>query len=171
MDGTWSRVAADLLSRAIAVLEEADARDEALATVKASRRVAMFTTNPVMIPAGRAWRLGVLLLDRAGTLYATGMVTRAIVPGIAVTNRSAAAEERRDYRRAAARGAFREGEVINHGYTPIALDDDSLVAGSGPLEVLDGALVVRLESGALGHGTVPLEKYLADRVELLTLGN
>jgi hypothetical protein len=171
MEGTWSSVVADLVDRTIASLENADARDEALATVKASRRVAVFTTNPVMVPAGRAWRLGVLLLDRSGNLYATGLVTRAIVPGIAVTNRSAAAEERRDFRRAAARGSFREGEVINHDYTPIVIDDEKLAAGSGPLEVLDGQVVVRLEAGALGHGTVPLEKYLVDRVELLTLGS
>jgi len=171
METSWSSVVAELLAHTIQELVEADARDEALAIVKPSRGVAMFKTSPVMVPTGRAWRLGVLLLDRDGGLFATGEVTRAIVPGIAVTNRSAAAERRRDFRRAAARGSFREGEVINHGYVPIALDEENLLAGSGPIEVLDGQLVVRLEAGTLGHGTVPLDRYLRDRAELLTFGS
>jgi hypothetical protein len=155
----------ELLARAVAGLESAGVHDEALAAWKHSRGVFGIGASDSLVPAGRAWRLGVLLLDRGGFLYSTGQVTRAVQPGRAAVNRSAAGEERRAIRAIAARGDFTRGEVINHGWEPIALDDASLAAGSGPLSIQDGVVMVRFDPGDLG--VAPLERYLADRVSIL----
>lgn len=81
------------------------------------------------MPAGRAWRLSMLPLDRSGNLFATGSVTRAVEPG-RVTNQSPAAEVRRAARRTAARGPFARGDVVNFGFA-LSIDAESLRAGSG----------------------------------------
>jgi hypothetical protein len=155
----------DLLARTVAQLEAAGVHDEALAAWKHSKGVFGIGASDSLVPAGRAWRLGVLLLDRGGFLYSTGEVTRAVQPGRAAVNRSAAGEERRAIRAIAARGDFARGEVINHGWQPIAIDEASLAAGSGPLSVRDGVVMVRFDPGDLG--VAPLERYLADRVGIL----
>jgi hypothetical protein len=155
----------DLLARTVAQLEAAGVHDEALAAWKHSKGVFGIGASDSLVPAGRAWRLGVLLLDRSGFLYSTGEVTRAVQPGRAAVNRSAAGEERRAIRAIAARGDFARGEVINHGWQPIAIDEASLAAGSGPLSVRDGVVMVRFDPGDLG--VAPLERYLADRVGIL----
>lgn len=156
----------ELLDRTIAQLESAGIHDEALAAWKHSKGIFGVGASDSLVPAGRAWRLGVLLLDRAGFLYATGEVTRAVQPGRAAVNRSAAGEERRAIRAIAARGDFARGEVINHGWQPIPLDRASLEAGSGPLTVTDdGVVMVRFDPGDLG--VAPLDRYLADRVGIL----
>jgi hypothetical protein len=157
----------DLLARTVDRLQAAAVPDEALATVKRARGLMGLSGASRMVPAGRVWRLGVLLLDATGRLYATGGVTRAIVPLRAVTNRSAAAEERREDRRSAARGPFPEGEVVNFGYTALALDTAALEAGSGPLSVRDGVVMVRWSDGDATLGIRELSEYLADRVGLL----
>ena len=154
-----------LLARTVDSLVAAGVRDEALAAWKHSRGVFGIGASDSLVPAGRAWRLGVLLVDRGGFLYATGQVTRAMQPGRAAVNRSAAGEERRAIRAIAARGDFARGEVINHGWEPIALDDASLAAGSGPLTLENGVVMVRFDAGDLG--VAPLERYLADRVSIL----
>jgi hypothetical protein len=155
----------DLLARTVATLESAGVHDEALAAWKHSRGVFGIGASDSLVPEGRAWRLGVLLLDRAGYLYSTGQVTRAMQPGRAAVNRSAAGEERRAIRAIAARGDFARGEVINHGWQPIDLDEASLSSGSGPLSVREGVVVVRFDEGELS--IAPLERYLADRVSIL----
>ncbi len=155
----------DLLARTVAQLEAASVHDEALAAWKHSKGVFGIGASDSLVPAGRAWRLGVLLLDRGRFLYSTGEVTRAVQPGRAAVNRSAAGEERRAIRAIAARGDFARGEVINHGWQPIAIDEASLAAGSGPLSLRDGVVVVRFDPGDLG--VAPLERYLADRVGIL----
>ncbi|PYY54672.1 hypothetical protein DEJ16_10010 [Curtobacterium sp. MCJR17_055] len=77
---------------------------------------------------------------------------------------SVSAEVRRAYRAAAAKGHFAPGDTVNHGATPIPLDD-SLVDGNGTLFVRDGTPRVRWSATA---GTdVPLAAYLDDRVALL----
>lgn len=154
-----------LLARTVGDLERIGADDEALAVLREGRGIGRLRGKPYLTPIGRAWRLGVLLLDRTGGLYETGEVTRAIEPQIAVTNRSAEAERKRDYRRAAARGPFPEGETINHGFTPIDLSDAALGEGSGPLSVDGDVVLVRLASGS----RIPLKRYLADRVSLFEL--
>jgi hypothetical protein len=149
----------ELLARTVAELERIGATDEALATLRTRRGLSALSA-PMLIPIGRAWRLGVLLLDRTGGLYATGEVTRAIEPLIAVTNRSAEAERRRELRRMAARGPFPEGETINIDFVRLDVD-----APEDPLSLEHGELHVLLASGS----RVPLERYLRDRVATFTL--
>ncbi|WP_374946219.1 hypothetical protein [Agreia sp.] len=158
-----------LVAGAIESLETQGVHDEALGILREPRGFSVFKTAPIIRPAGRAWRLGVLLVDRSGGVYATGDVTRAIEPLRAVTNRSAEAEARRDDRRAAARGRFAEGEVVNHRFVALSLDDESLHAGSGPLEVQDGLVVVHWDRTSAGRGVATLDRYLADRVSVLTI--
>ena len=140
-----------MLQRSVRSLDEAGVPDEALAALK-HRRVG----GDRLVPAGRAWRLGVLLLDRSATLYATGEVTRAVEPLRGVTNRSAEAEARRAVRHLAARSRFPEGEVVNFGHAPVGPGDELL-------PIVDGVILVRWS----GSFTRPLADYLADRVALL----
>jgi hypothetical protein len=154
-----------LLTHTIERLDTAGVHDESLALWKHSRGVLGIGASESLVPAGRAWRLGVLLLGRDGFLCATGEVTRAVQPGRAAVNRSAGGEQRRAIRAMAARGNFPHGEVINYGWQRIELDDASLSAGSGPLSIRDGVVVVRFDAGELG--TAPIEGYLNDRVGIL----
>ena len=159
---------ATLLQRVAADLDSSGAHDEALGAVKAGRGFGPISTPTKIVRAGRAWRLGALLIDRNAQLYETGSVTRAIVPLRAVTNMSPEAEARRDDRRAAARGNFPEGEVVNFDYSPIDVSAAALEGGSGILSLLDGVVMVRW------NATNPprrLESYLAERVRLLTDGD
>ena len=148
-----------LLASTVAKLD--DVHDEALGVFKPSRGIAIFRTADAFAPAGRAWRLGVLLLDRSGRLYSVGEVTRAVMPGRAAVNRSALGEERRAYRAAASRSAFPAGEAINFGYAPISLDPISR-----PLFERDGHVFVVVD--AASGGCAPLDSYLAERVAVLT---
>lgn len=150
----------ELLRRTVAELEARSVPDEALATLRQRR-----FGRPKLVPSGRAWRLGVLLLDRDGHLYSTATVTRAVEPLRGVTNRSAEAESRRDLRRVAARGRFAEGEAVNVDATPLDLSDEALARGSGPLQLApDGTVLVRWNAR---DDTRPLADYLADRLSLL----
>jgi len=119
--------------------------DEALGVWRPEKKIFGVPRPPVIDPAGRAWRLGVLLLDSDGTLYATGSVTRAIVPKDFNSDKTVAGDERREIQRAAARGAFRPGETVNYEWARLT-------------EVEAEALVAPL----------PLERYLAQRLELLS---
>jgi hypothetical protein len=158
-----------LVGLAIESLLARNVHDEALGVMREPRGFSVFKTAPMIAPVGRAWRLGVLLVDKSGGVYETGDVTRAIEPLRAVTNRSAEAEARRDDRRAAARGKFPEGEVVNHRFIPLDLDDETLTAGSGPLKVRDGVVMVHWDRSSPDRGISTLERYLADRVSILTL--
>jgi hypothetical protein len=157
----------ELLLATVTQLEAAGIHDEALAAWKHTKGVFGIGASDSLEPAGRAWRLGVLLLDRGGFLYSTGEVTRAIQPGRAAVNRSAAGEERRAVRAIAARGNFPRGEVINHGWRSIATDEASLAVGSGPLSVRGGVVVVTFDPASADLGTAPLDRYLADRLAIL----
>lgn len=154
-----------LLAETIGGLLECGVPVEALGELRRGRGIGALRMAPALHPVGEAWRLGVLLLSADRRLFATGEVTRAIEPQVAVTNRSAAAERRRDFRRAAVRGRFPDGTTINHGFTELALDADSLVAGSGPLSIDGGTVVVQWSAHL---GTRPLGDYLGDRARLLT---
>ncbi len=154
-----------LLAATIETLQKTSAPIEALGEMRRGRGVGRLRTAPALHPVGHAWRLGVLLLTADGRVFATGEITRAIEPKLAVTNRSESAERRREFRRAAVRGRFPEGETINHGFTPIALDVESLAESSGPLLIENGTVVVRWSAGS---GTRPLARYLDDRARLLT---
>ncbi|MCU1508466.1 MAG: hypothetical protein JWQ12_731 [Glaciihabitans sp.] len=158
------RVLKYLLSRTVAQLDAAGAKDEALATFVPSRGIGPIRTPDALRPAGRAWRLGVLLLDRHGNLFSVGEVTRAVEPGRAATNRSAEGERRRAIRRIAARGRFAPGEVINFDYRLIEPGRDAVVSIDD-----DGRPVLHWDVGGR-EATQPLDEYLADRAELLILG-
>lgn len=149
----------DMLERVVHELERSAVPDEALATVKRGR-IGSLEFGPVkLVPAGRAWRLGVILIDRQARLYSSGEVTRAVEPQRGVANKSLEAEERREWRRAAVRGRFGAGEVVNFGYE--LLDPAS---GVGPVTVADGILMVAWNPSATPR---PLEGYLAERIALL----
>jgi len=143
---------AALLRASVDALEAAGVADEALAQIKPQRRLGPITLPLSFAPAGRAWRLGEVLLDRDARLYATGSVTRAITPKDFAANKSPAEETRRELQRAAVRGKFRQGETLNFGFTP-------LTVGDGILTESDGELLLRL-----AHAEVSLESYLADRI-------
>ena len=155
---------ARLLRETAAELDARHARDEALATVKASRKLLLVHTSASMQPAGRAWRLGVLLLGRGGEVWATGRITRATEPK-KEQGLSASVEERRDARRAASR-RFAEGEVVNYGHVPVRTDAEALRSGAAePLVLVGDAVHVRW-----GRGPGELRElgaYLADRADLL----
>lgn len=151
------------IADAVRRLVEAGARDEALARYVGDRRVLGIRRPARMEPIGRVWRLGTLLLGRNGSVFATGMLTRSLPPG-RPAYQSVSAEERRDYRAAAHRGRFAEGEAVNFDAAPIALDE-TLADASGPLLLRDDEPVVRW-SGA-SDAFVPLSDYLRDRVDLL----
>ena len=143
---------AGLIARTIETLRELDAPQESLATMKLRRFL-----PAKLVPRGRAWRLGVLLVGSDGTLYSTGTVTRAIEPLRGVANKSEEAEARRELRRAAVRGGFAEGETIN-------LDASPLTLGTGPLTEHDGVIMIEWSPG---NPPRPLDAYLADRLSLL----
>jgi hypothetical protein len=129
--------AVEILAAAVRALEAGGVADEALGIVVPARRF----RGEIIKPAGRAWRLGALLIDRELNVYETGEVTRAIEPLRGFANKSPDAEARREKRRAAVRGKFAEGEVVNFGYRVI-----------DPPEAVSG---------------IPLEAYVNDRVTLL----
>ena len=147
----------EILADTVAELERRGAPDEALATL----RIPKFGRTK-LVPTGRAWRLGVLLLTRDGQLLTTATVTRAVEPLRGVTNRSAEADARRQLRHVAAHSKFPEGEAIN--VDPVPLDVDPL---SEPL-LLEGDVVMIRWNGR--DGIRPLADYLADRLALLDEG-
>jgi len=139
-----------------ASLTARSARDEAVGIWR-ERTVLGLPRPPVIEPAGRAWRLGALLLDREGNLYAVGRVTRALEPRDFNSDKTVAGEARREEQRAAARGSFTRGETVNFDIRPV--DPDTPEA---PLAVVNGVLTV-----IDGSVRMPLARYLGDRAELL----
>jgi hypothetical protein len=150
----------------VADLRNVGAPDEAMGEFVPSRGFGPFATAEKFRIPGRAWRLGVLLIDEGARLYSTGELTRAIEPGRAAVNRSPDGERRRALRLAAARSGLRKGEVVNFGYGRIDTNADAVRMSSGPLSVIDGFVVVRLEPGAVAD----LDRYLTERYGLLTGG-
>ncbi len=154
------------LDDAVDRLATAGARDEALATFVPSRQVLLFTKKARMIPLGRAWRLGVFLLARDGTLHATGSITRAVAPGHP-GYQSVSAENRREHRAAAFRGPFIPGEPVNFDVAVIELDAASLRSSRGPLFLRDKTPLVRWSPTVADDTAVRFDAYLEDRVSLL----
>jgi hypothetical protein len=151
------------LERAVGQLETAGVADEALAVFTIPKRILFVQRAPVMLPLGRVWPLGVLLLGRDGSLHATGTITRAVPPGYP-GYQSPGVEVRRGYRAAAHAGRFVEGDTVNFDTTEILIDevDDA----STPLFV-DGD-VARVRWNRTNPSlSRPLDAYLADRVGLL----
>jgi hypothetical protein len=158
------RAALDDLVRS---LTGSGARTEALGAFEQRRSILGIRRGPALVPITRVWRLGVLLLDAQGGLHEVGAVTRAIDPG-RVTNQSARAEERRDYRRAAYQGKFERGDTVNYDTTPVALDPANLYAGSGPLSLVGDTVMVRWNKQPGAAGLTPVAPYLVERAALLT---
>lgn len=158
--------ARDAVDRAVRALIRASARTETLAEYVPRRRVLGVPRAPRMSAIGPVWRLGVLLLDADGRLYATGRVIRAErAVRKSVTAESVA--EQRAYRAAAIKGGLPEGATVVFDAEPIALDADALAgAASGPLVMRGDEVLVRW-SPTQPDALIPLEAYLRDRVDLL----
>ncbi|MCM6760858.1 hypothetical protein NB037_00355 [Rathayibacter sp. ZW T2_19] len=155
----------EVLASAVAELVERGAEDQALAELRRPRAILGFRRAPVMAPVTRAWRVGVLLLDRSGALFATGSVTRAVAP-LHANNQSESQEARREIRRAAFDGPFREGEIVNYGWRRLALDADGLLADPEPLALRHDEVMVRWAPGLGEQGLMPIERYLSERIDL-----
>lgn len=149
---------------AVARLEAAGARDEALAEYVVPKRVLGIQRAPQMVPIGRVWRLGVLLVGARGELFGTGEVTRAVEPRHP-NNQAVSQEVRRAHQLAAFKGPFPRGETVDYDAVPLDLAALDRGEPTGPLLVSDGIVLVRW-SPSSGAST-PLERYLADRVDLL----
>jgi len=153
------------LADAAGRLAAAGARDEALAEFVPERRVMLLTRKAAMVPLGRVWRLGVLLLDADGRLYATGHITRALEPGRRAYQ-AQSAELRREFRGAAFRGPFARAETVNFDAVPIELDEAALRDSNGPLVLRGDEAMVRWDPSS-PDALTRLPEYLADRVRLL----
>ncbi len=144
--------------RAVERLSAAGARDEVLAAL-VHRRL----RGDTFVVVERVWRLGVLLLGRSGTFYATGTTFR--IDELKFDNhQSNLAAARREYRAAALRAGFPSGETVNFDAEPIELDA-ALAESDGPVILNSAALLVRWSPTS--DALAPFESYLAERVELL----
>ncbi|MEF3404663.1 hypothetical protein [Agromyces sp. CCNWLW203] len=152
-------------SAAAAELGGHRARDEALAGYVPERRTLGIPRAARMTPLGRVWRLGVLLVDTDGRLFATGRVVRAERPVRRSTPATAIAEQRA-FAAAAVKGGFAEGETVNFGAAPVDPAEIERSGASGPIVMVGDALFVRWNP-AQPDALTPLDRYLADRVELL----
>ena len=150
---------------AAAELGRHDARDEALAEYVPERRTLGIPRAARMTPLGRDWRLGVLLVDPDGRLFATGRVVRAERP-VRRSTPAASIAEQRAFAAAAVKGGFAEGETVNFGAVPVDPAELGRSGASGPIVVVGDALFVRWNP-AQPDALTPLDRYLADRVELL----
>jgi hypothetical protein len=155
----------DSLERAVRRLAEADVADEALAVFTTPRRVLFVQRAPVMLPVGRVWPLGVLLLGRDGSLHATGKITRAVPAGYP-GYQSPGVEVRRGYRAAAHAGRFVEGDTVNFDTTEIPVAPGALDETTTPLFIDAGRPRVRWNPTHPAQSR-SLDVYLDDRVGLL----
>jgi hypothetical protein len=153
------------LDRAVRRLEEAGIADEALAVFTTPKRVLFVQRAPVMLPVGRVWPLGVLLLGRDGSLHATGKITRAVPAGYP-GYQSPGVEVRRGYRAAAHAGRFVEGDTVNFDTTEIVLEPGVVDVTSTPLFIEGGQARVRWNPTHPSQSR-SLDVYLGDRVGLL----
>lgn len=139
-----------------------DAPQEAIGELIQPRRVFGVGRAPRIVPRGTAWHLGVLLLTDDGML-ATGDIVRAREP--ARRGYTAESQRRRaELAEAARRGGFAEGITVHIGWEGIDLDAVQQGAASGPIVVQDGSPSVRWSARG---GFMPLERYLAERIDLL----
>lgn len=152
------------IERTVRTLAEADARTELRAEIVEPRRVLGVRRSPQLHPRGRVWRLGVLLLDDSGALFATGASVRAADPKHSALQ-SAVAYQRREVKVMARAAGVPDGETID--LDALSLDLAELtpaVPNLGPLVLADDGVRVRWAPGA---ATVPLDAYLRERAELL----
>jgi hypothetical protein len=162
--GAVERVQA-LVATAVDTLRSGAAREETLAAFVPERRVLGIPRAARMTPTARVWRLGVLLIDAEGRLYATGRVVRAERPSRRSVPANAVADQRA-LRAAAVKGGIHEVETVNFDASPVDLDELVRDGASGPLVLRDGEVLVRW-SPAQPDALTPLDRYLADRIDLL----
>ena len=138
-----------------------DTPREHLGEIVQPRRILGVARAARVVPRGRVWRLGVLLIAVDG-VFSVGEVIRAR----AEVRRGYTAEAQRhraEVAAAARRGGFEEGAVVHLGWTPIDLGEVEAGRASGPLATVDGVVSVRWSAGA---GFVPLQTYLDERLGL-----
>ena len=153
-----------LLSDAVADLRAAGA-PETLAELVPERRVLGMPRPARMTPVGRVWRLGVLLLDEAGGVWDTGRVVRAErAARKSITAESVA--EQRALRAAAVKGGIPEGETVDFDATADRPRRARSRRGIRPARAARRRVLVRW-SHAQPDALTPLDRYLADRVDLL----
>ena len=173
-----------LVDRAVRACREAAGRlahagvtPEALAEfVPAGRRFGVLPRAATMRPLGEVWRLGALLLEADGDLFAAGRATRAQERG-RVGYQSASREARRDIAAAALHGGYPAGAPVNFEARPLRLAElaqrqrtdqpAAEIEPELPLGVHDGEFRVRWRAGAPLAGAQTLESYIAERVDLL----
>lgn len=121
-----------------------------------------------MRPLAEGWRLGSLLLDTAGGLWAAGRATRAAERG-RIGYQSLSREDRRDLAAAALRGGYPVGTTVHFDAHPLRLDEASVRSFDGATQIgwVDGQVRVRWHVGAPLTGAPTLEQYLSERVGLL----
>ena len=141
-------------------------RTEAVGEFVPARRVLGFQRRSAMRPLGRAWHLGVLLLQPDLVVRAVAGITRAVEPGhpghVALS-----IEDRREHKAAAFRGPFERGEVVHYDAAVIPLEAAALRAATGPLLLRDGRVLVIWSATVGAAGARDLEPYLDERVDLL----
>lgn len=152
-----------VLADTVAELRSVGAKDEALGEVRVPRGIGPFKKSPSIVPVGRAWRLGVLLLAADGALFRAGRVTRATDTG-RPQGLSQNVEQRRAERQAASRGRFATGEVVNFEFEVVPTDPEAL-ATVGTVLSVDGARVM-VRWNASGDRR-ELSEYLRDHLMLL----
>ncbi len=161
--------AARACTDAVAALQRAGVKPEALAEyVPETRRLLVFPKPATMRPIGDVWRLGSLLLDTDGGLWAAGRATLAAERGRA-GYQSLSREERRDIAAAALRGGYPAGSPVNFDAHRLSFDEHGLseLGPDAPIGLVDGEARVRWRVGAALDGAPTLEQYLRDRVTLL----
>ena len=92
-----------------------------------------------------------------------------VVGGIDEREPIAALAERREIAAAALRGGYPEGAPVNFDAVPLICTKETLEAldTTAPVGVFDGAVRVRWRPEASLDGAPTLERFLAERVELL----
>ncbi len=152
-------------------LHDAAIAPEELAEYVPSRRGFLRMKPPTMRPLGSVWRLGALLLDANGALFALGHATRAAERG-RPGYQSVSREERREIAAAALRGGYTAGTEVNYDAVPIPLDPASpeailALASELPVGFDSGEVRVRWRAGAPLSGAPTLDAFLTERVDLL----
>lgn len=173
--------ASETCRRAIERLRDEGVPSEGLAVYEGQRRRLLLPARPsVLRPIGRVWRLGVLLLDEDGSLYAAGRATRAAERG-RPGYQSQSREERRELAAAALRGGYATGEPVNFDATPLLGRAAATASGEregtadalgrlpedAPIGIADGELRVRWRAGAPLEGAATLAQYLDERIDLV----
>lgn len=138
----------------------AGAPQEALGELVTPRRMLGFARAQRIVARGTAWHLGALLVTDDG-VAATGEIVRAREE----VRRGFPAESQRrraELSAAARRGGFAEGQIVHIGWHPI--DATSITDGGGLLAERGGVPSIRWSTAG---AYMPLDRYLAERVELL----